>query len=114
MNTLSMVPRIDTVSMITVTATSTSRIPEASLMVKSSPKTSAPMHTAVSGSKAPSTEVNVPPIFCTASTRVMLDTTVGRTARSTRFPTELTSGGIWRLPEARSFTPKITVVKINT
>lgn len=52
--------------------------------MKGSPKTKTPTQTAVTGSVAPSTEVRVEPIWCTACTNVMLDTTVGKKANKTR------------------------------
>ena len=51
--------------------------------MKGSPKTKTPTQTAVTGSVAPSTEVRVEPIWCTACTNVMLDTTVGKKANKT-------------------------------
>ena len=48
-------------------------IPQPSCMVNSSQKIKAPIHTAVTGSMAPNTEVIVPPIFCTAKTKVIID-----------------------------------------
>lgn len=56
------------------------------------PKIKAPIHTAVTGSMAPNTEVIVPPIFCTAKTKVILEMTVGTTASKNRFPIETASG----------------------
>ena len=54
--------------MTIVTAATISRMPAAPCTVKGSPKTATPMTTAVSGSKAPKTEVSVGPMRLMACT----------------------------------------------
>ena len=72
--------------------------------MKGSPKTKTPTQTAVTGSVAPSTEVRVEPIWCTACTNVMLDTTVGKKANKTRLIKEGRSGMGWiPVPACKTF-----------
>ena len=66
--------------MTIVTAATISRMPAAPCTVKGSPKTATPMTTAVSGSKAPKTEVSVGPMRLMACTSVMFDTAVAGSA----------------------------------
>ena len=72
-----------------------SRMPTARLGVKGSLKTNIPTHTAVIGSTAPNTAVSVPPILCTASTRVIFEMTVGTIANSIRLTNDMLSGIGW-------------------
>ena len=99
---------------INVTATIISKIPKARSGVKGSPKTKTPTQTAVTGSVAPSTEVRVEPIWCTACTNVMLDTTVGKKANKTRLIKEGRSGMGWIPVPACAFMKNKEVLTINT
>ena len=65
---------------IRITAVRISRMPMPRRMLKASPKTNMPMHTAVIGYKAPITAVGVEPMSCTATTMSTSDITVGNTA----------------------------------
>lgn len=65
-----------------------STIPSNIFKVKGSLNTHIPIITAVSGSKAPSTEVNVEPIFLTALTKATVDTIVGIIAKDIILITE--------------------------
>ena len=89
--------------------------------MKGSPKTKTPTQTAVTGSVAPSTEVvavdvtaSLEPIWCTACTNVMLDTTVGKKANKTRLIKEGRSGMGWIPVPACAFMKNKEVLTINT
>ena len=99
---------------ISVTATIINDMPRASDEVKGSLKTNTPIHTAVSGSIAPKTEVSVPPIRRTASTRVILEITVGNTARRKRFNTDIPSGMGWIPKCVDARRPKRMVLTTKT
>lgn len=66
---------------INVTAAMAMQIPIIIFVVKGSPNTSVPMRIAVMGSKTPSTDAFVAPIFRVAIAKVAVDTIVGRIAK---------------------------------
>ena len=72
-------------AIIKVMAAMESKIPTMIFVVSASPKTMVPIRMAVMGSKTPSTEALVAPIFRVAIANVAVETTVGRRARPTRF-----------------------------
>ena len=89
-------------------------MPKASCQVKASPKTKAPTHTAVTGSMAPKMDVSVPPMLCTASTRVMFEMTVGTTASSIRLAADRASGMGWMPLFSEALAAISIVVKTKT
>ena len=101
-------------SITRTTAANMSVIPTASLNVKSSPNTIAPMHTAVTGSSAPRIEVSVPPMLRTASSSVMFYITVGATASNTTLTVDTASGKGCTPSPRPFFTANISVVNTKT
>ena len=82
--------------------------------MKGSPKTKTPTQTAVTGSVAPSTEVRVEPIWCTACNYVMIDNTIVKNANKPRLRKEASSGMGWIPVPACAFMKNKEVLTINT
>ena len=70
---------------INVTATMAMQMPTTMLVVSGSPNINVPTRMAVIGSKTPSTEAFVAPIFRVAMARVAVETIVGSSAKPTKF-----------------------------
>ena len=77
------------VIIIKVTAPIASRMPVRMLLVSASPKAMVPTRMAVMGSKTPSTEALVAPMFLVDMASVAVDTIVGKMASPTRYSQSL-------------------------